>query len=297
MQAAGHEAAYHPIEPDDPEPALAAVPDGAVAVIDGLAYARIPDALARHAGRIRLVALIHHPLAEETGLDPGERAKLADSERRALSEAGLIVTTSPTTTRLLVSHYGAAADRILTIEPGTDPAPLARGSRTPWHLLAVGSLIPRKGYDLLLSAVEHLDQLDWRLDIVGAARDPAVGALVERAATGRIRWLGELDRPALDRAYDGADLLVSASLYEGYGMAIAEALARGLPVVAAATGAVPETLGAGGLLAPPGDAAALASAIREAVSGYDALRARALRRRAELPDWPAQAARFAAALG
>ena len=104
-----------------------------------------------------------------------------------------------------------------------------------------------------------------------------------------MRLAGELEAAELTALYDSADLCVSASFYEGYGMALAEALARGLPIVAAAGGAVAETVPAtAGLLVPVHDPGALRDALRRFLTDDDlaaALRGGALAARARLPSW------------
>ena len=126
-------------------------------------------------------------------------------------------------------------------------------------------------------------------------RDPvaaaALRALVRVKALGpRVQLAGELDADELTALYDGADLCVSASFYEGYGMALAEALSRGLPIVAASGGAVADTVPAdAGLLVPVEDANALAVALRRYLTEPDlaaSLRQGALAARRSLPTWP-----------
>ena len=116
----------------------------------------------------------------------------------------------------------------------------------------------------------------------------------------RIKFAGELDQDALGPCYHGSDLAVLASFHEGYGMVLAEALARGLPVVSTTAGALPGTVPeAAGLLVPPGDPAALRRALAR-VMDDPALRGRlaegAREARERLSTWPEAAARFAAAL-
>lgn len=286
--------------------ALAALDDGAVAVVDGLAFSAMPEVVAAEAGRLRLVALIHHPLALETGLDAAQRADLFDRERRALPAARRIVVTSRRTARDL-EPYGVAAHDVSAILPGTDPAPIARGSggRGP-VLLCVATVTPRKGHIVLLDALEGLRDRPWRLICAGSLeRDAptarAVQAMVAARDLGRrVEFLGEIAGPALDAAYDGADLFVLPSFHEGYGMAYAEALARGLPVIGTTAGAIPDTVpAAAGLLVAPGDATALRGAIARCLDDpatLASLRRGALAARRDLPDWPAAARAFSAVL-
>jgi glycosyltransferase involved in cell wall biosynthesis len=139
-------------------------------------------------------------------------------------------------------------------------------------------------------------------------RDPGFAARVaERvAASGlvdRVRFTGPLTGRDLDLAYAGTDLLVSASRSETYGMVLTEALARGLPVVAAAVGGVPEALGdadpAPGLLVPTDDSLALAEALATWLADAalrERLRLAARRRRESLRPWSATTSTVAGVL-
>jgi glycosyltransferase involved in cell wall biosynthesis len=284
---------------------FASLPDDALVLVDGLAFGALPDLAAREAARLRLVALVHHPLALESGLDAATCTRLRASETAALAHVRAIVATSERTARDLAG-WGVARERIVVVEPGTERAPLARGStaasaarttldRTPVRLLCVATLTPRKGHDLLLDALAPLTGHAWRLDCVGSAdRSPSTAErLRARAARlgldDRIEWRGELPEDALAAAFDAADLFVLPARHEGYGMAVAEALARGLPVVATRTGAIPELVGDdAGLLVPPDDATALSAALHRMLTDATT-RARyaagAARVRARLPTW------------
>lgn len=294
------------------EAVLTALPAGAVAVVDGLALGVMPQAAARAAAAgVRLVALVHHPLALESGLDAATTAAFRQAERAALAAARRVIVTSPTTGAVLARDYGVAAEDIRVVIPGTDPAPVARGGGAAHlgpgavALLAVGALVPRKGHALLVEALRPLAGRPWHLTIAGPERDPATGyhlrSLIGAAGlTDRITLTGAVSDAALAALYDAADLFVLASLYEGYGMVFSEAVARGLPIVATTGGAIAATVPAGaGLLVPPGDAAALGAALArlmETPAERARLRARAVAARHYLPTWPARAAAFAAAL-
>jgi glycosyltransferase involved in cell wall biosynthesis len=284
--------------------AVERMPHSAVPVIDGLALPAFLELAARLPQP--WVALVHHPLALETGLTPAEAQAFADLERRLLAGASRVIATSPGTRRDLAA-YELDAGRIGVVCPGTDPAPLARGSTGPGlELLCVASLMPRKGHLVLLEALAELRALDWHLTCVGSAeRDPACAREIARALDRlglrkRVRLVGERGEAELGPYYAGADLFVLASYHEGYGMALAEALARGLPVVATTAGAIPETVPDGaGLLVAPGDPRDLAAALRRVMTEPE-LRAelmagaRAARRR--LPGWDDAAGTFAAEL-
>ncbi len=247
---------------------LKQTPADAVILVDGLAFGALTDLVLKDIDR-RFVALVHHPLALETGLNDRRRRALASSERSALARAVAVVVTSPLTARVLAADYGVAPDRITVAEPGTDPAARAMGSGMDVpQLIAVGSISPRKAYDVLVDALAGIGDRLWRLRIVGPDdRDPAEAArlrtkVAEAGLSDRIAIVGALDAAALDAAYAASDVFVMSSLYEGYGMVLAEALARGLPIVCTTGGAAAQTVPDGaGLKAPPGDAAALREAI------------------------------------
>jgi glycosyltransferase involved in cell wall biosynthesis len=275
--------------------ALASLPDGAPVIVDGLALGALPDEASREAARLRLIALVHHPLADETGLAPEARSTLEASERRALHAVRHVVVTSRRTA-LALERFGVPPPSITVIEPGTDPAPQARGSNgVVVELLCVATVVPRKGHDVLVRALATMPGASWHLTCVGGLdRDESWTASVRAqvAAAGLARHVtfeGELDREPLDARYDAADVFVLPTWYEGYGMAVAEAIARGLPVVSTATGAIPDLVGDdAGILVPPGDVEALFKAVGALISD-SALRERlaegARRARARLPSW------------
>jgi glycosyltransferase involved in cell wall biosynthesis len=286
--------------------ALAALPDGARVVVDGLALGALPDEALAEATRLRLIALVHHPLADETGLSDEARNRLEASERRALHAVRRVVVTSARTAAAL-DRFGVAPASIRVIEPGTDPAPQARGSRRTGarevELLCVATLVPRKGHDVLVRALAAIADAPWHLTCVGGLdRDDAwVQALNRQVASagleGRIAFTGELSREPLDARYDAADVFVLPTWYEGYGMAVAEAVARGLPVVSTPTGAIADLVGDdAGILVPAGDVPALTAALAGVVSDEalrDRLAAGARRARTRLPSWDDAAALMA----
>ncbi len=297
--------------PHPPEPVRGAAiarieglrPDGPI-IVDGLAFGVMPE-LAVRAGTRRLIALVHHPLALETGLGVAAAHRMRASERAALGGACRVIVTSATTARVLATDYGVAPERITVAPPGTDCVACARGSAEGTSLLAVGSLVPRKGYDVLVAALAHVAELPWRLTVVGdPSRDPQTAAaiaadIVRTGLETRITLAGAVSVRRLAACYDQADLFVLASRYEGYGMAYAEAIAHGLPVIATRTGAVPDTVGSGAVLVAPDDVSALADALR-VLLGDPARRtrlaaaARAVAR--QLPTWEQAADRIACAV-
>nr|WP_163504052.1 glycosyltransferase family 4 protein [Halomonas socia] len=292
------------------ETTLAAQPDGRRVVIDGLAMGGLPDVIEAHALRLDLTVLVHHPLADETGLDEATRVRLFDSEARALAAVARVISTSAFTARRL-RDFGIAAAQV--VEPGVEPASLASSAldleddQRSQRLLCVATVTPRKGHDLLVEALAGLDGTRWRCDCIGGLdRDPdhaewVAASIAAHGLRDRFRLLGEREPHALDAAYRDADLFVLPSHYEGYGMVVTEALARGLPVITTTGGALRFTLPEGaGLAVPPGDVDALREALRrwlEDAGLRRELRRGAMAARAQQADWQAAGDAFAAALG
>jgi glycosyltransferase involved in cell wall biosynthesis len=252
------------------EAVIARLPETQALLIDGLAYGAMGYDLIN---RIKqpIVALCHHPLALEAGLDEARQAQLHMSERNALARARHVIVTSPMTARILREDFGVNGDLIQIAEPGTDRAQRAKGSINghsgPPHLLAVGSIVPRKGYDVLVRALAPLKAKPWTLSIAGPARDAALLAALEQqiaevGLTGRIRFLGARTEAELETLYASADIFVMPSLFEGYGMVLGEAMARGLPIVCTTGGAAAETApNTAALKVSPGDAPAFGAAV------------------------------------
>jgi glycosyltransferase involved in cell wall biosynthesis len=295
--------------------AFAALPGDSAVVIDGLALPGLDRVLADEARRLRLVALVHHPVALETGLDAADARRFAAAERSALGFVQRVVTTSQWTARTLAAD-GVPIAALRVVEPGVDRR-RTRGSTDPRgaaapaahdtiNLLCVATLTPRKGHALLFEALNELRDRRWHLTCAGSLlRDaPTVAALQQQldrlALRRRVSLLGDLDRESLERQYARADLFVLPSYLEGYGMALAEAVAHGLPVISTTAGAIPETVPAGAsVLVPPGDARALTKALASVLDDparRAALAANARAASTALPTWAMAATKFAAAL-
>jgi glycosyltransferase involved in cell wall biosynthesis len=259
--------------------ALAALPADTTLLIDGLAYGAFPEALLARIEQ-RVVALCHHPLGLETGVEPARAAELVRLETAALAKAERVIVTSPLTGRLLAADFAVVPMKITVACPGTDPAPRSRGSggKGPVRLLAVGSIIPRKGYLVLVEALHRLmtsplsdPPVDWQLTVVGSARDAneyrkLVAAIKGAGLADRIELLSGVTDAQLDALYAVADLFVMPSLFEGYGMVLAEALARGLAIVCTRGGAADETVpDAASFKVLPGDPHPLKIALGSAI--------------------------------
>jgi glycosyltransferase involved in cell wall biosynthesis len=272
---------------------LAALPGGALVLVDGLIASAVPEVLKPEAGRLRLVVLMHMPLGNA-------------AERAALSTAAAVVTTSDWSRRLLVDRYGLPIARVHTAVPGVDAADLTTGEDAGSRLLCVAHVQPHKGHDVLVEALATLADLPWSCVCVGSLdRDRGFANTVRRRAGHRIRFVGPRARADLAADYADADLLVQPSRREAYGMVVSEALARGIPVVATTVGGLPEALGQApdgslpGVVVPPDDPAALAAALRRWLSEPAArirLRKSAQMRRTTLPSWASTARIVAKAL-
>jgi glycosyltransferase involved in cell wall biosynthesis len=282
------------------------IPDGALALVDGLVASPAPDVLVAEAHRLRLVVLVHMPLGHRPA--PETVTAVRTRECAVLEAAAAVVTTSHWSARRLLELYRLVPERVHVAEPGVDRADLAPGSPQGSELLCVANVTLDKGHDVLVEALLLISRQSWRCVCVGRLdRDPEfVAQLQRRTLTGgvedRVLFPGPRTGPDLDRSYLAADLMVLASRGETYGMVVTEALSHGLPVVATEVGGLSEALGHGedglrpGLLVPPDDPVALAAALRSWLDDAELrgrLRRAAHERRGSLCGWSVTAATFA----
>lgn len=315
LRALGHRVDVVTLPDGFPEPGMAAMqmavaqlqalPADQPVIVDGLAFGALPTAeVARIAAPV--IALVHHPLALETGLDPAIARRLWACERDNLRHARHILVPSPHTRAVLMAQYGVDAGKVTVLVPGIDRlAPVAVPRAEPPLILSVGILHPRKGHDVLIAALARLADLDWQAVIVGNPWDAAHAADLARqvaasGVAGRIRLAGAVEMAERDRLYAEASLFALATRYEGYGIVFNEALVHGLPIVSCRTGAVPDTVpGDAGVLVAVDDPAAFAAALRRLLQDRDMRRQMAVaaaRAGAELPGWDAVAQRAAMVL-
>jgi glycosyltransferase involved in cell wall biosynthesis len=285
--------------------ALASIPQGMRIVVDGLGLPAFAP-LAAELEHRRAVGLIHHPTALEHGHPGPVRDALREAEAALFPRLARLVTTSPLTARRLPPDFGADPAKIGVVEPGTDPAPRSAGSGSATcAILSLAVLVPRKGHDVLLRALATLPDLDWSLTIAGAPRDPThaqgLAALAEELGIARrVAFAGEVGGAALETLWRGADAFALASHWEGYGMAVAEALARGLPVAVTAGGALAELVPVeAGIVSAPGDVTGLGRGLRRLIFDHDlrlAMAESAWQAGQALPRWTDRATAFAAEL-
>jgi glycosyltransferase involved in cell wall biosynthesis len=284
------------------EATLLQIPDDALVLLDGLIASTAPEVLLPQARRLHLVVLVHMPL----GHRPAD-ADAAPRERAVLEAATATVTTSAWSRRRLIELYGLPTDRVWVAEPGAPIAGPAPGTAAGGALLCVGAVTYEKGHDVLLDALESIAAHSWHCTCVGSLdRDPTFARSLRRRLDPELRervtFTGPRTGAELDRAYACADLLVHASRAETYGLVVTEALARGLPVIAADVGGLPEALGTArdgtlpGALVGPEDTVALGEALGAWLGDAELrgrLRRAALERRESLPRWSDTAAAVA----
>jgi len=275
---------------------LMAVPAGRIIIVDGLAFGVLSQAARALCANHTLIALVHHPLALESGHSKQQAENLRASERAALATARRIIVTSAATARHLVTDYAVPTEHIVVARPGNDPVPPAVGNRDGIvHLLSVGAIVPRKGFDVLIAALAALTDLPWQLTIAGdRTRALQTAALLDADIAhhnlgARVTVLGAVPPERLRTLYANVDIFVLASRFEGYGMAYSEAIAHGIPVVGTNVGAIPDTVPAGaGLLVPPDNVDALAYTLRRLMENPGERKKMAAAARAaaaQLPTW------------
>lgn len=284
---------------------LASIPSQRLVLIDGLAFSAMPEVARAHAARLALVPLIHMPLSADVQY-AAQRAQVRQAEIDALQSASHVFVTGKRTRDALLS-YGLQPGQISIAEPGTDEVPLAR--RQPdgrVNMLCVATVHPIKGHELLIDALTPLAALPWQLTCIGSVtQSPDTVArmraqLEQRGLSDRVVLLGEVEPPIPSRYFLQSDVLVLASRFESYCMAVAEGLAYGLPVISTRTGAIPDLVGSeAGLLVEIGDVQGLRAALA-AVLGQRSLLARlaegAAQARQRLPRWRETGTRFSQTL-
>jgi glycosyltransferase involved in cell wall biosynthesis len=283
---------------------LSTLGPGTPVILDGFLSATI-DTGALAALEAPTVAMVHHPLALESGLSPTRRHFLDRIERANLALVSHVLVPSPHTAEILRTRYGVAADRITVARPGTDRFALTRAPVDPPLILSVGIQHPRKGHDILLRALAQLKSLDWSAAIVGPPHDPDHAAGLAHSVTAlglsdRVRLAGKVSDAALATLYGQATLFALATRYEGYGLVFDEALCAGLPIVSCATGAVPDTVPRdAGLLVPPDNPVAFAEAVARVLTDRETrtgMAGAATAAGAALPSWCDTAATVGAVL-
>jgi glycosyltransferase involved in cell wall biosynthesis len=222
---------------------------------------------ARHAAQVITIHDLHflaNPERTHAEIRRDYPTLVHDHARRA----DRIIVISQFTAMEVQRQLGVSSDRITVVRPGAPDWTPREAAPSNGYVLFLGTLDARKNVGGLLNAYEHLVRSGWNgpeLVLAGKApstAQPWLDRISREPLAGRVRHIGYVqpaDRLAL---YDGAKLLVLPSFDEGFGMPVLEAMTRGVPVVAANRGALPEVLGDTGLLVDPDDCDAIAAAIR-----------------------------------
>ena len=177
------------------------IPDGSVALLDGLVASTAPEVLVPQARRLRLVVLVHMPLGHRPADDAADDARMR--ERAVLSAAAAVVTTSAWSRRRLLGLYQLAADRVHVARPGVNAADLGTGTASGGALLCVAAVTFEKGHDVLVDALRSVSELPWHCVCMGSVeRDPAFVEGIRRRAVDA----GLGDRVHLPGPRTGADL-------------------------------------------------------------------------------------------
>lgn len=279
-------------------------PDADIAVVDGLLGGASPEFINALSKIIPVTALIHHPLCLENGLDEENATALKASEQKGLEYISQIITTSPATTKTVAKLFGFDDDKIHTVLPGVKRTQTSQGSENQTvHLLCVGSVIERKGHKILLQALNSLKHLDWRLDCYGSTEfdkelfDQIQDIIKTENLSKKVEFHGAVSDEKLEASYTISDIFVLPSLFEGYGMVYAEAIVRGLPVIATTAGAIPDTVPETcGILVEPNNSKMLAQALEKLISNEELrnkFRQNAIAAEPTFPTWQSSATQFA----
>jgi glycosyltransferase involved in cell wall biosynthesis len=261
-----------------------------------LLLGRLPDA--------PRLFLVHHLEWRDRGMERGPMHRRAAV--RALLGASDAVWVNSISTREDLAALDAEPKMVTVIPPGfqrpDSQLPDRRGRSGPVRLLTVGSVCRRKAQIDLVRACAGLDTDSYRLVIAGGVGEEDYSRMLDEeirslGLAGTVERKGHLEREELYREYARADVMAQASTWEGYGIAVAEGMWMGLPVVATTGGATPEVLGdsGGGLLVDPGDVRALRDALAELVEDPDrrlVMGGLARARAQVLPGWDETGRRF-----
>ena len=233
-----------------------------------------------------------------------ERTYLQLTTRWAVTRCPMLIAVSESTRHDLVDMYGVQPERVRVVHlgikpPDVSPTPAPRLGELGVNgsfVLQVGRIEKRKNQSAALAAVEKLDGVT--LVVAGSDRDRALSQQLRRST--RCRVLGRVDQPTLELLYERAAAVIVPSLYEGFGLPVLEAMARGKVVVAAMNSSLPEVGGEAVLYFHPSATPDQLAGILEVALHDEALRtelARLARARAAMFTWDKTAAGVAAVIG
>ena len=207
--------------------------------------------------------LIHVEVDAESS--PAKRAYYRFLVLPAVRRAEAVLTVSTFSRERILAWSGIAPERVIVVGNGVDKAFQPTGARHREsfdYILYVGNRKPHKNLPALFAAFANIAmRCDWHLVLSGHP-DPGTTAMVEKLKLqDRVHYAGFIAEAELPAWYRGARCLVMPSLYEGFGLPAAEAMACGTPVIVANRTSLPEVVGDVGLVFDPDDVDALATAL------------------------------------
>ncbi|WP_339104657.1 glycosyltransferase family 4 protein [Haloterrigena salinisoli] len=253
-----------------------------------------------------VVATVHHPITVDRDVALaaadgwGERLlirrwyRFLRMQREVVRELPHVLTVSESAKRRTVADFGADPDALRVVHNGIDTdlfEPVDREHDRPRVMTTVSADVPLKGARYLLEAFADVrETVDAELVVVGEFDEggDCDRLISELGIEDAVETHSEISYDRMVELYGTADVAVVPSLYEGFGLPAGEAMACGVPVVATTGGALPEVVGDAGVLVDPGDAAAMADAIRGLLADDDRRRRlgeRARDRIVEEFDW------------
>jgi glycosyltransferase involved in cell wall biosynthesis len=242
--------------------------------------------MVKMAERLPLLATVHHPITVDKKLELEQTRNpwrqftkrrwyaFLRMQKRVLKELPRLITVSQTSRRDIIDQLGVRPDRIDVVPVGVDQElfrPQPEIPTVPGRLLAViSSDVPLKGLAFLLEALAKLrtEVPHAHLVVIGRMRpeDPSRKTVARFGLEDAVTFTGNISYDEMIRLYGTAEIAVVPSLYEGFSLPAIQAMAAGLPLVCTRAGAVPEVAGTHGetaLIVPPGDAGALAGALKQ----------------------------------
>ena len=283
-----------------------AIAPGARLVVDGRclhALAADVDALVARGA----VGLVHDAPPPPPGSEAHDGELLRAAETAFYGRLSCIIASGAMAGEQVQATHGVAAELVRVVVPGTPDAHRSLGSGGPGcAILSLGARTPDSGHELLLRALARLFDLDWHCTIAGDARLDADHARMldaladELAIADRVTFSNALAADALEMAWRGTDLFALASVSDGYGTPIADAVRRGIPVAVTAGESARALIGPTmGAVCAPGDRDTLSKSLRRMIFDTElrlTMAEDAWTRGRMLPDWPTQARAFAEAL-
>ena len=226
------------------------------------------------------VSYLHYPEL----FRPGDLYQLTRWTAYSVSHAARILTISEFSKNAIIKAYGVRPDKVVVTYPGVTTMPNAKCQMpNVWerykirkhYILSVGTLQPRKNYVRLIEAFAKFlkanKQRFGEIDLVivgkkGWLYEKILAAPVRFGVTDRVKFLDFMPEVALAALYENALCFALPSLYEGFGLPVLEAMARGVPVVVSSVSSLPEIAGKAGIYVDPDDVGSIQKGLETALS-------------------------------